>query len=115
MQYTGLRRLAGYAVNRPRSTITDRINTQQTQPGKIQGAIILCIFITVIIQGSFSSYQPQYHKNTDNPLLMLHQRIHTLQDDGGIGTEDECRQAAECVFGRNPLPTLESYTINVSL
>ena len=45
---------------------------------------------------------------------MLHKRIHAPQDDNGKGTVDECRKAAERVFGRNPLPILESYTINVS-
>lgn len=45
---------------------------------------------------------------------MLHQRTRTLQDDDAVGAEDECRKAAERVFGRNPLPILESYTINVS-
>lgn len=68
-----------------------------------------------VVQGSFTEYQPQYSKKTDNPLLLLHKRTHTLQEDGAETEDDACRKAAECVFGRKPLPILESYTIEVCL
>lgn len=67
------------------------------------------------VQGPFSDYQPQYSKRADNPLLLLHKRtVHIPQEDDNIETEEDMwRKAAECVFGRNPLPILESYTIEV--
>jgi len=65
----------------------------------------------LIVQGPFSDYQPQYSKRTDNPLLLLHKRtVHIPQVET---EEDVWRKAAESVFGRNPLPILESYTIEV--
>ena len=69
----------------------------------------------IVVQGSFSHYQPQYSKNTDNPLLLLHKRTHTVQEDDAETEDDVCRKAAERVFGKKPLPILESYTIKVHL
>lgn len=72
-------------------------------------------YYIIIVQGPFSDYQPQYAKSTDNPLLLLHKRIHTLQEDGAEIEDDAAKKAAQSVFGRNPLPILESYTIKVCL
>lgn len=46
--------------------------------------------------------------------MSLHKRTCIIQDDGADIEEDACRRAAENVFGRKPLPILESYTITVS-
>ncbi|XP_065913674.1 uncharacterized protein [Dysidea avara] len=67
-------------------------------------------------QGSFSHYQPQYNKSS-NPLFLLHKSGSLQQGTSEVNAaptqEETRRRAAQSVFGKNPLPRLESHTLEV--
>jgi len=75
------------------------------------------LLVCVLQQGSFSDYQPQYNK-PPNPLLLLHKSGSFQQETSAVSAEPSqeeiCRRAAQSVFGNNPLPRLESHTLEVS-